>query len=264
MSVYHYAESSGPACRTVLRSIGLTGLAAAGLSGGAAADATQLPGNDEAQRERVSGTHNDLVLAYGSPSTVTRNVEEPVHSRLVAGYRSRNTLRPELEGAVESVLEKLVELGHLERASLDVFDLDEVYEDGRVLSPGDSGVSATVIRHGDTTTSHLMTGASVNGHEIGLYHQPEAGNTYALVHADGDGVVVHDMGEDGDVGVDSDCSNDYYCGNDVCCTCQMSNGLAEYTYEVKERCCLMADGTYECSTTNVSGSCPCQSGAYCC
>lgn len=233
--------------RTVLRgaavgaSFGFTGAAsaAAGGDGGTARSREPEPG---------------VLRQKYDPAKVSADVDDVRHSELVTSYADAATVETELRANAGPVLAELAERGYLEDASLEQFDLGTVHEDV-ALEPADArgGVAVTSVDFDGIDTAHLGTTTTSNGYDVGLYHQPETGNTYALVEAGGDRKVVHDF--DGDVGVEGDCSTDYYCSDEICCSYEMENGTATYYWEKKERCCLMADGSYSCDKSNYDCGC---------
>lgn len=245
--------------RAVLRNVAAgASVAFVGTATAESSTATEFGESTDA----LESEHTELVQKY-DPSVVTTDVNEAVHVQLVAEYTDPATIEANLRGSVEPILAELTERGYLAKASLELFDLDTVYED-EVLTPEDdrTGVAATTIDYDGVTTPHIMATTESNGYNIGLYHQSETENTYALVEKEGKRKVVHDF--DGDVGVEKDCSNDYYCSDEICCTCQLPEGTATYYWEKKERCCLLADGSYSCETSNYDCLCDTDYDPACC
>ena len=241
--------------RTVLRSTAVS--ASFGLIGSAAAADAEEFGKSPEVRESA---HSQLLAKY-DPADVVTDVDPAERERVVAEYADPAAVETELADTAQPILDELADRGYLAEASLAPFDLETKYDD--VLEPSDDrrGVATTAVVHDDVTTAHITATTESNGYDVGLYHQPHTDNTYALVETGEDRLVVHDF--DGDVGTDADCSNNYYCADEVCCSCRHSYGVEEYYWEKKERCCLMADGSYTCNTTN--NACPCEeTGSPCC
>lgn len=237
--------------RTVLRSTAVG--ASFGFMGSAAADSDER--EFRADPKTRDGPDSEFRVKYAP-----EDVELADPEAVVGEYADPTVIEAELAGAVQPVLDELAENGYLAEASLSVFDLETTYDE--VLEPDDDrrGVATTAIVYDDVPTAHIMATTESNGYGVGLYHQPETDNTYALVETENDRKVVHDF--DGDVGVESDCSNNYYCSDEVCCTCYHKEGKATYYWKKKERCCLMADGSYSCDVSNTD--CPCDIETPCC
>lgn len=241
--------------RAVLRNVA-TGASVAfvGTATAESSTATELGESKDAFE-----SHTELVQKY-DPSAVTTDVDDTAHAQLVAEYADPATVEADLRGSVDPILAELSERGYLAEPSLDVFDLDTVFED-EILTPEDdrTGVATTTIDYDGVTTPHIMATTESNGYSVGLYHQPETDNSYALVDTGDDRLVVHSM-DDG-VSISGDCSTETSCG-EQCCKCYISENWAYYSYEVTEECCLLADGSYDCDP--ISKSCGCSSDPPCC
>lgn len=251
------SRSDAVSRRSVLRTMAAGALTTSAVASTSASATT-------VRRERMAG-HSDLIQSYSNddPSAVSTDVDDRIHVELLATYADQETVEDELRSAAGPILSKLVEHGYLDAPTLEAFDLNDVHHDSRVLEPGadDGGVSVTSIQHGDETSAHLMAATTVNGHDIGLYHQPEAGNTLAKVVDADETLVFYDTSENGDVGMDGECSLSSYCSSDVCCTCWFEHGKAEYYWLKEEECCVQADGSTTCDS--FTASCPCEDTPCC-
>lgn len=250
--------------RTVLKSIGVAGTTAIAGVGSSAAKNDALWHGDVAKRERLNGSHSELVLGYGTPSSVSNEVEDAVHQVVAIEYLDVDVAAAELRRKAGPVLDELADRGYLDEPSIEAFDLDSIHAEGEALDPGavSGGIAVNSVRRDGDVTTHLSAATASGQYDIGIYHQPEADNTYALVETDDGTLVVHSVGEDDEIGVDSDCSDDYFCSDETCCSCRHKEGVGYYSWEQRETCCLQPDGTYDCSTTNLT--CPCEPNGVCC
>lgn len=247
---------------TVSRRSVLRTTAAAGASFSFMGTTTATDSNaqvDGVAREVAESSHSEAVQKY-DPETITSDIDGAVHAELASRYADSFTVESALDDGTGRVLETLADHGYLDSPTLSAFDLETTYDD--VLDPADDrvGVATTTLDHDGTETAHVMATTRSNGYDIGLYHQPETQNTYALVDTDDGRQVVHDF--DGNVGIEADCSSSTYCSDEVCCTCRYSEGTADYKVKKQEDCCLLPDGTYDCDVTDLD--CGCSVDPPCC
>lgn len=156
-------------------------------------------------------------------------------------YRSPEAKRQAVERHGQDLLDLLAERGYLDAADVDELTTDQLSVAGR--------------RVDGTATAHVRTTEALDGDEVLLSVEPEAGRSYAVVEGDAGTVILDPQAEDDEVSTDgclvgtacfagSSCDSDceyleVYCCDDGSCYTGTYQGCCSGT--------CYSDCSYACS-----------------
>ncbi|WP_128476676.1 hypothetical protein [Halorussus pelagicus] len=171
----------------------------------------------------------------------TNDVERSIEMRRAAEtFATDDAIQQALAGYGESIKAQLEAEGI--STDLDAADFDEV----RSFPDEEDGVA----------TAHIVAEREDADREIEVHVLPQADRSFAVEKTDSGNRHF----EDGDVQPMIDCSTNTYC--DGYCQCMAPTPDCSKNchagFEIEERCCLYADGSYDCETLNqdCTDSCP--------